>query len=89
MQSLKKSWEWIPRTKQLSFLDPNWGKNDPFCNNRSFFQKLGTIIFFKHNNVTLCKISKDFLGCIMRKAVYRPTNNFDLFIDGLGHKHTI
>ena len=64
------------KNKAIKLLDPNWGKNVPFCNIRVFFKNWAPSLFFKYNDVIVCKISKKLLGCIMRKTVYRAINNF-------------
>ena len=75
---MKKILRLTPKNKAIKFLGPSWGKNDPFWNNKSFFFKnWAPSLFSKHNDVIVCKILKTFLGCIMRKAVYRPINNFE------------
>ena len=48
-----------------------------FVTIRVIFKNWTPSLFSKHNDVIVCKISKKFLGCIMRKAVYRPINNFE------------
>ena len=73
IKSLQKSWEWIPRTKQVSFLGPSWGKNGPFCNNKFFFKNWAASLFSKHNDVIVCKISKKILKKILR--VYHEKSN--------------
>ena len=77
MQSLKKSWEWIARTKQLTFLSRDCAKMIHFGKIRVFFINWTPSYFSKHNDVKLCEIFKNFSECIMRKAAYRPINNLE------------
>ena len=50
-----------------------------FVTTRVFFKNWALLPFSIDNDVIVCKISKKFLRCVMRKAVYRPINNFEQF----------
>ena len=52
----EKSLWWIQRTEQMRFLGTNWDKDDPVWT-KFFSANIGLSLFFKCNDVTVCKLS--------------------------------
>ena len=82
-----------PKNKAIKFLGPNWGKNDPFWNYKSFFFKdWAPWLFSKHNDVIVCKILKLSKGVSWEKLftdLSKILNNFGFFIGGPAHRQII